>query len=425
MTQFNKLLENAAILEYLSEHKFEKATDVQAKSLPAILSGDSASILAQTGTGKTLAYCLPLVQKLKEEESAEGFEIKEGHPRAVILAPTRELATQVYGILKDISHHAKLRVRLLVGGDSGKKNKALAMSKIDILVAGPGRAFSALKRKEIVAKETRYLIFDEADQLLDMGFSKDIEGIYRYFEWDDTQVVLVSATMSDQFKEFSTKVFPKVEFKDVTLDGSHTVKQTIETFNISLDYTEKFNMTEMFIEKEAMGSGVIFLNQKGPAEELFKKLQTSKSVGKRKTYLLHGGMEVKERKISFDKFKATGGILICTDIAARGIDINTLNWVLNYDMPFEAVYYIHRSGRVGRNGRKGLVYNFVTYKDFDLVVKINEAIKNQSSIKLSPLSLNKPKVSKVAHKDAPTKKEANKKKREVVNRRKNTPRYKR
>jgi len=395
MKDFKDLLENEGLFSFLKEQGMEKPTDVQAKAITPFLKGDSLSVLAQTGSGKTLAYALPLVQLIKADEAA-GIENEPGHPRAMILAPTRELATQIFLILKSISHHCKMRVRLLKGGDDSKKTKRLSTENIDILVAGPGRAKSALTRKELVALKTKYLVFDEADQLLDMGFSKDIKSIYNFFEWNDTQVCLFSATMPKDFTDFKAEIFPKAEFEEIHLAGGHKMIQNIETFNIHLNYKEKAAMTEAFIEKTAQGSGIVFVNQKGPAQEVHAKLV--KKFPKKKFHILHGDMDIPERKKSFDQFKKVGGVLVCTDIAARGIDINTLNWVLNYDLPFESVYYVHRAGRVGRNGRKGQVYNYVTSKDFTLIGKINEAIASQSALNISPIKQNKPSAKKEAPK---------------------------
>ncbi len=430
MKNFKDLLENEGLFSYLKEQGMEKPTDVQAKAITPFTKGESLSVLAQTGSGKTLAYALPLVQMIKADEKA-GIENEPGQPRAVILAPTRELSTQIFSILKGISHHCKMRVRLMKGGDEGKKTKQLAKEQIDILVCGPGRAKSALGRKELNATKTKYLIFDEADQLLDMGFTKDIQAIYNYFEWDETQVALYSATMPSDFAEFKKNVFPKSEFNEVHLAGGNQMVQNIETFNINLNYKEKIPMTEAFLEKEADGSGIIFANQKGTAVEIFNAL--TKKFPKRKFHLLHGDMPVVDRKKSFDQFKKVGGTLVCTDIAARGIDIDTLKWVVNYDLPFEAVYYIHRSGRVGRNGRKGRVYNYVTAKDFTLIGKINEAISSQSSVKLSQIKQNKPvvkknqpkKVAKKIEKKTALRKKADTDRKKAKTSKKRTPRFKR
>lgn len=389
MSGFSKLLSEKRIIEFLNEKNLKTPTEVQRQSIPDFLHGKSMNVLAQTGTGKTLAFALPLAQLIKENEDKHGISSEKGKPKALILAPTKELAVQIFSVFKDISHKLKIRVRLLVGGESSKKTKDLAKDSFEILVAGPGRALSAIKSREISVHETDYLIVDEADQLLDMGFIKDIEKIFGYFNREQTQVSLYSATMPSKFREELTNVFSGVTFKDITLQDTHKVQQNIETFNIYLDYREKTQMIKEFLKRESKGKGIIFTNQKKSAAELYSKISEDDSFSNIKFYLLHGDMTAAERKESISSFKSTGGILICTDIAARGIDIDYLKWVLNFDLPFEPVYYIHRCGRTGRGGKEGTVYNFVTAKDASLMKKINEAITNQSSLSISTLDIDK------------------------------------
>lgn len=381
MKSFMDILHIDELFNFLAEHNFERPTEVQEKVIPLFCEGKSVTVLAQTGTGKTLSYALPLVQRLKLTE--KDVPAKKGHPRAIVLVPTKELATQVHEIFKQMSHHAKLRVRTLVGMDKSKSATSLKEQFVDVVIGGPGKVAQALKKGEIKATQCHFLVLDEADQLLEMGFNKDIESIYSHFEWDDTQVALVSATRPADFDEFVSKTFKKVNFLDISLQGASGIKKTISNFNIFLNYKEKEAMTQTFLLKEAKGSGIIFLNKKEEAQETYKKLV--EALPKLTFHLLHGEMTAKEREDSLSKFRKVGGVLVATDIVARGVDIKDLNWVLNYDLPFEAVYYVHRAGRVGRSGRVGHVYNFVTSKDFDLIKRINEAIRHQSSLPLSPI----------------------------------------
>lgn len=396
MKSFMDILHVDELYNFLVEHGFEKPTEVQEKVIPLFCEGKSVTVLAQTGTGKTLSYALPLVQRLKLTE--KDVPSKRGCPRAIVLVPTKELVTQVHEIFKQISHHAKLRVRTLVGMDKSKKATSLKDQFVDVIIGGPGKVAKALKSGEINASQCHFLILDEADQLLEMGFNKDIESIYSHFEWSDTQVALVSATRPNDFEEFVSKVFKKVDFLDVSLQGAAGIKKTINNFNIYLNYKEKEAMTTTFLTKEAKGSGIIFLNKKEEAQIIYKKLVDE--LPKLTFHLLHGEMTAKEREDSLSKFRKVGGVLVATDIVARGVDIKDLNWVLNYDLPFEAVYYVHRAGRVGRSGRMGHVYNFVTSKDFELIKRINDAIRGQSSLPLSPIKEVKQNQTAKGQKDA-------------------------
>lgn len=425
MAKFEDLLKNEELLKFIEDQGFKTPTPVQAKGIPLIADQQSVSLLAKTGTGKTLSYALPVVQQLKATEDRSAEPIL-GAPRAVIVLPTKELTSQVFQVFKDISHFAKLRVRQLLGGEKGQKSRDLGTSAMDILVTGPGRLAQMLEKKELSLAEVKYFILDEADTLLDMGFFKDIQKLWGYCEWDGCTVALISATMPNDFDRFKEEVFNKVDFKMLEI-GGHSLKQEIETFNIDIGQKEKNKMMQLFIDKQANGSGMIFCNRKETTTELYNFLK--EQYPSKRFFILNGEMEAKDRNASMKKFRDKGGIMICTDIAARGIDIPSLNWVLNYDLPFEAVFYIHRSGRVGRGGRKGSVYNFVTSRDLNLIARINKSIKEQSLLKLTTINtkmqrdLTKKKdarrtASKVKE---PVKKVA--KKRPQVGR-KNSPRYK-
>lgn len=370
---------------FLKENKLSTPTDVQVQAIPPFLEGKNIQIQAKTGSGKTLSYLLPLFQMLKEgEANLRPSDQKPGAPRAIILLPIKELAIQVADECKKITHHAKLRVRLALGGEKGKKVSSLKNQNFDILVGGPGRIKSMIEKKEIRLDNLEFLVIDEADQLLDMGFMRELKAIRRHLT-SDYQAALVSATMADDFDLLKADFFSGKEFETISLTDAHGLSQTIDTFNITLDYTEKNAMLDVFMKNEAKGNGIIFVNQKEKAVEVYKYMSEKKLA--KKLYLSHGDISAKERSDNFKNFKATGGVLITTDMAARGIDIKTLQWVLNYDLPFEAVYYIHRSGRVGRAGRSGRVYNFVTKKDQKLVGQINDAIKNQDTLKIDPIFL--------------------------------------
>jgi len=423
MAKFEDLLSNSDLLKYIQDQGFSGPTPVQQKGIPPLLKRESLSLLGKTGTGKTLSYALPLVECLKEDES-NNVQVQVGSPRALVILPTKELTSQVFQVFKGISHFAKLRVRQLLGGEKGQKSKELSSSSIDILVTGPGRLVQMVEKKELNLLDVKYLILDEADTLLDMGFFKDIQKMWGFCEWDGCSVGLISATMPNDFDRFKEEVFKKVDFKELEV-GGHAIKQEIETFNIDLGQKEKNKMLELFIDKQANGSGMIFCNRKETTTEVYEYLK--KSYPSKRFFVLNGEMEAKERNASMKKFRDKGGIMVCTDIAARGIDIPSLNWVLNYDLPFEAVFYIHRSGRVGRGGRKGSVYNFVTSRDLNLIARINKSIKEQSLLKLTTINtkmqrdLTKKKATRASAAKVPVKKVT--KKRPQVGR-KNSPRYK-
>lgn len=381
---FEKILSNTSVLSFLTEQKIKNPTNIQSQVIPDFLKGKSVNVVAKTGSGKTLAFALPICELLKlDEENFPLTATKEnmGRPRAVIIAPTRELGLQLFKVFKSVAHHAKMRVRILAGGEGAKTNHLLARDHIDVLIATPGRLSNALKKKELNLKNTKYLIMDEADQLLDMGFRKDLVNIYGSTDASLVHVGLFSATHSESLAEFCKTVFNDVEFAEYNMQDKNKLTQSVRTFNIYVTDKEKNQMAEAFIKNQAKGRGIIFVNKHETVDAL--ALTLVEKFPKVKFHALHGEMEAKDRKKNYDRFLKEGGILISTDITARGMHIDDLVWVMNFDLPFEAVYYIHRCGRVGRMNAEGFVYNLVTPKDANIVTRINEAIKNQTAMKLT------------------------------------------
>jgi superfamily II DNA/RNA helicase len=390
MQDFFKLGLTQDLTPYFKENKLSKPTEVQNQVIPAFLQEENLIVISQTGTGKTLSYALPLVQKLKNLEEFGDFSDK-GSPQILIVTPTRELASQVYSAFKGISHHLKCRVRLLTGGDSFAKTKNLSISIVDILIGTPSRLVSSFKKGELKGNLVKFLVLDEADQLMDMGFSKDITYIVSKLSESDYKTSLFSATLAPSVEELIEKNLGHNKFKKIILAGAHKVQSTISTYNLAVSPANKLDTCFAFMEKTAKGKGMIFCNQKNIAEKVFDFLKQKRST--LKCRLLHGDMSKEEREHSINQFRE-GKIqfLVCTDLAARGIDINDLSWVLNYDMPKTSTYYIHRSGRTGRMGNKGAVYNFVTVYDHKLIVTINDAIKKHREVNLEPIQMAQPRV---------------------------------
>lgn len=411
---FDKIFSHPGIHSFLKEHKVTDPTAIQQKVIPDFIQGKSVNVIAKTGSGKTFCFALPVSELLKsaEEGSRRAGDPKStmGKPKAVILAPTRELALQLQKIFKSISHHVKLRVRMLAGGDAAKNNHLLARDQIDVLIASPGRLSNALKRKELNLKETKYLIMDEADQLLEMGFRKDLENIYTSCDPSLVHIGLFSATHSTSLDEFCKTIFADVDFESYNSEDKNKLTQTVRTFNIYVKDNEKQKMTEAFVKNEAKGRGIIFVNKHDTVGKLHAELAAK--FPKIKFHALHGEMEAKSRKKAYDQFLKESGILISTDITARGMDIDDLMWVMNFDLPFEAVYYIHRCGRVGRKQKEGFVYNLVTPKDINIIVRINEAIRNQTALKLTSFDEKKFKAIK-AKETKPVESKLDKKKKQL------------
>lgn len=366
---------------YFKEAGLKTPTSIQRKVIPEILSEKSVIVLGETGSGKTLSYALPIVSKIKEREDEKGPNTVKGSPLVLVVAPTRELAVQIHQVFKGISHHLKLRMRDLTGGDTHAKMKSVAHSSYEILVATPSRIKSAIQKKELSLSQLRYVVFDEADQLFDMGFKKDLDFIAEYFDLSQTRLAFITATLPQEVEEYLIEKFAESKFTKIASDISHAPQSRIDTYNVRVTPAEKDMVVRMFLEKQAQGRGIIFTNQKNQAEDLYKYL--TEKMPKLKVKLLHGDLEKKERETAIKSFvEKKAQILVATDVAARGIDIKDLVWVLNYGLPKTAIYYLHRCGRVARGGNKGIVYNLVASHDSKMIGQINDAIKNQKHLNL-------------------------------------------
>lgn len=394
-----------SLANYFEEQGLKTATLVQKRVIPEILGRKSLIVLSETGSGKTLAYALPIVSRLKEREDKGHKNTLKAAPYALIVAPTRELAGQIYQVFKGISHHLKVRVRDLTGGDTHAKMKSVANAPYEILIATPSRVKSALQKKELNLGQLQYVVFDEADQLFDMGFKRELDFMIEYFDMNMTQFSFITATLPTEVEEYITEKFNEVEFTRIASDTSHAPQSRIETYNVKVSPAEKDMVVRMFLEKQAQGRGIIFTNQRNQAEDLYKYL--SEKMPKLRMKLLHGDLEKKEREGAIRAFvEKKAQVLVATDVAARGIDIKDLVWVLNYGLPKTGIYYLHRCGRVARGGRKGIVYNLVASHDSKMIGQINEAIKNQKHLNLDMIPEEKMKPDKKVVKKVVAKKPA-------------------
>lgn len=373
VTEFAQIVSNPDLLNYLASVSITVPTSVQAEAVPKLMGPGHFTVQSHTGTGKTLGYLLPLVSQLKASESKEDKPIN-GAPKAVIVAPTRELAAQIFSVVKEISHHAKLRVRKLVGGDKGKSLKSMFSMPMDILVTTPDRCLRSLKNKELSKAHLKYLVLDEADHLLEPSFKAIMQQMSSELHDTAFQLFLVSATRPAQFTETIKSFFPTLTLEAIGGSQGGTSDMRIDIYNLSVDEKDKFSYVRDFIRQQKHRNGVIFTGSKTRAQRLGEELLAA---GQTRLFLLHKDLEIKERAEVIEAFRKKGGILIATDIFARGIDIPHLQWVLNFDMPSEPYYYLHRNGRVGRQGREGDVYNFITSKDADRLERINKALITQ------------------------------------------------
>jgi ATP-dependent RNA helicase RhlE len=345
----------------LAEKGFVTPTEIQSRALPQLLKGKSVVGVSETGSGKTLAYALPILHQLKTLEN-EGDAISiDSQPRAVVVVPTRELGEQVSKVFKPFTHTTRLRVRTLLGGTTMDVAKKSIQGKYEVLVATPGRLVKLIDRKMLNLSDVRTLVFDEADQMLDQGFLPDAAIIVRACP-ADRQLALFSATVSTPVQKLINNLFSKAEI--IRSGGSHRVVPTLTTENLTVIDGKRLPLLENLLSKKVKGGTMIFTNTREQCDKLVAELD--KMGHKSVTY--RGQMEKVERRANLKTFRdGKIELLVSTDLASRGLDLEHVGRVINYHMPQQLENYIHRVGRTARAGREGLVINFITERDAEIV----------------------------------------------------------
>jgi ATP-dependent RNA helicase RhlE len=361
-TDFNLL---PTIQETLNEKSFLTPTEIQQRAIPLILRGQSLVGVAETGSGKTLAFALPVLHMLKTLENERNPIRDASQPRAVVVVPTRELGEQVSKVFKPFTHTTRLRVRTLLGGTTMEVAKRSIQGSYEVLIATPGRLVKLLDRRLLNFSDVRILIFDEADQMLDQGFLPDASAIVKACP-PERQLVLFSATVSPSVQKLINKLMPGAEV--IRSRGSHKVVPTLTTENREIVDGKRFPVLETLLESPVAGGTMIFTNTREQCDKLFSEL-TSKGL---KCVIYRGQMEKVERRSNLKSFRdGEVDLLISTDLASRGLDLEHVGRVINYHLPQGMDNYIHRVGRTARAGRKGLVINFVTERDEPLIKQLD------------------------------------------------------
>ena len=341
----------------LAEKNLVTPTEIQNRALPALLSGGSVIGVSETGSGKTLAYALPVLHLLKILENEGQAVTSDGQPRAAVIVPTRELGEQVSKVFKPFTHTTRLRVRTVLGGTTFEVAKRNVRGPFEILVATPGRLVQLLDRKLVNLSDIRILIFDEADQMLDQGFLEDATRIVGDCP-PARQLALFSATVPPAVQELMNKLFKSAQI--LRSSGSHRVVPTLTTLNRQVVDGKRMPLLESLLAKPVEGGTLIFTNTRDQCDKLAEGL---KKLGK-KCLIYRGEMDKLERRSNLKAFRdGKIDLLISTDLASRGLDVEHVGRVINYHMPQQMENYLHRVGRTARAGRKGLVINFVTERD--------------------------------------------------------------
>ncbi len=350
----------------LHDQQLTTPTEIQSLAIPILMAGRSVVGISETGSGKTLAYALPLLHALKQLEERGDKVTTGGRPRALVLVPTRELGEQVAKVWKRFTHSVRLRVRTALGGarfSVARENVALPF---EALVATTGRLIKMMEMGHVDLSDVRTVVFDEADRMLDAGFLSDAERIVDACP-PQRQLAMFSATVSTAVQALMKNRFQTAEV--VQSKGSHKTVATLKTVNRMVDGGKRLPLLEQVLSEKVSGGTLMFANTREQCDVLATEVQ---KLGASCT-VYRGEMDKVERRKNLELFregKAT--ILISTDLASRGLDIEHVARVVNYHLPTEVENYIHRVGRTARAGRPGLVVNFVTERDRGLMEKVGK-----------------------------------------------------
>lgn len=364
---FNNLQLIEPVLQALSKEGYTHPTPIQEKSIPAILQRRDLLGCAQTGTGKTAAFVIPVLQLLfeqKQQAKDSGYSIK-----ALILTPTRELAIQIGESIRAYGRYLPLRHQVIFGGVSQHSQVQAIRKGVDILVATPGRLLDLMQQGHISLNAIQYFVLDEADRMLDMGFVQDVKRIISRLP-QMKQTLFFSATMPGEIKQLAGMLLVNPVKVEVTPPAS-----TVELIQQSVYYTEKHNKPSLLIhllQDTSIETALVFTQMKYGADKLTRQLNNAGI----RAEAIHGNKAQAARQKALANFKKKQiRVLVATDIAARGIDIDELTHVINFDLPNIPETYVHRIGRTGRAGASGLAISFCDWSEKIFLSDIQKLIK--------------------------------------------------
>ena len=370
MSSFSNLQLAPELARAVAEMGYESMTPIQEQAIPVVLSGRDVMGAAQTGTGKTAAFSLPLLQRMMKHENASTSPAR--HPvRALVLLPTRELADQVAQQVAAYAKFTDLRSTVVFGGMDMKPQTLELKKGVEVLVATPGRLLDHIEAKNVVLNQVEYVVLDEADRMLDIGFLPDLQRILSYLP-KQRITLLFSATFSPEIKRLASSYLQN----PITIEVArpNETASTVSQHFYSVSDDDKRRALRQLIKQHAITQAFVFVNSKLGCARLARTLERDGL----NTTALHGDKSQDERLKALDAFKRGDvDLLICTDVAARGLDIKDVPAVFNFDIPYNAEDYVHRIGRTGRAGASGLALSFVSGNDNRLVVDIEKLIKKK------------------------------------------------
>lgn len=388
MTKFSDLNLNPKVLKAVNDAGYEQPTPIQAGAIPPALAGQDVLGIAQTGTGKTAGFTLPMLSLLARGRARARM------PRSLVLCPTRELAAQVAENFDTYSKYLKLTKALLIGGVSFKEQDTLIDKGVDVLIATPGRLLDHFERGKLLLTGVQIMVVDEADRMLDMGFIPDIERIFSLTPFT-RQTLFFSATMAPEIERITNTFLSAPAKVEVARQAtaSETIEQSVVEFKGSRkdrSATEKRNVLRALIDSEGdkCTNAIIFCNRKVDVDIVAKSLKKYKF----DAAPIHGDLDQSQRMRTLDAFRdGSLRILVASDVAARGLDVPSVSHVFNFDVPGHAEDYVHRIGRTGRAGREGRAITICEPRDQKGLAAIEALIQKEIHRIDNPLKKPEPK----------------------------------
>ncbi|MCP8971254.1 DEAD/DEAH box helicase [Ectobacillus ponti] len=371
MTTFQELGLSEQLLKSIEQMGFEEATPIQAQTIPVALEGADIIGQAQTGTGKTAAFGLPLIEKINT---------RAGTIQGIVIAPTRELAIQVSEELYKIGYDKRVRILSIYGGQDINRQIRALKKQPHIIVGTPGRILDHMNRKTLRLQDVQTVVLDEADEMLNMGFIEDIEAILSDVP-EEHQTLLFSATMPDPIRRIAERFMS--EPKHIKVKAKEVTMPNIQQFYLEVQEKKKFDILTRLLDIQSPELAIIFGRTKRRVDELSEALTLRGYAAEG----IHGDLSQAKRLSVLKKFKEGSiEVLVATDVAARGLDISGVTHVYNFDIPQDPESYVHRIGRTGRAGKNGIAMLFVTPREFGQLKNI-ERTTNRKIDRMTPPTL--------------------------------------
>jgi len=373
--KFEKYAISEDIKKNLAVLGFKKPTDIQFKSIPSILKGEDVLAIAQTGTGKTLAFAIPVIDRIhsfKSSKRAVGI-------KCLVMVPTRELAMQINDVFVQLSRHTKVKSYVVTGGVEQDAQIKKLQDGIDILIATPGRMFDLISQGYIKIKGIQTLVLDEADRMLDKGFINDIQSVKKMLPGKH-QTLFFSATIDKTIKKLAYSQVKSTAIR-IQISPEDPVSKNVSHFVMFVEMDDKRFFLERFINENPDRRMMVFVRTRVRAERVAKAMERAGIA----VLAIHGEKDQSHRSQVMQGFKGgEANVLIATDVSARGIDIPDIHYVINYDMPVEPETYVHRIGRTGRGFNKGVALSFCSSEEKKRLAAVQELVKKPiEAIKIS------------------------------------------